>query len=159
MIRPIFRRNELKENQHRKFTMERTPSELPWGFLSRLIAQGGEFCMCSQFELPPKLATVGGGPRVIRLIRILRFSCVPLTLGERNSRLTRAAPVSCPTSVILPGSPPKESMFFLTQRTAAAMSLMPRLPPKGSVLSKVDLVRRKPGRTIICKENYPHKRL
>lgn len=68
----------------------------------------------------------------------------PLASGDRKSRLTRAAPVSCPISVILLGSPPKEPMFFLTQLTPAAMSLIAKFAPSESVLSKVVLVLKKP---------------
>lgn len=74
----------------------------------------------------------------------------PLASGDRNSRLTSAAPVSCPISVILFGSPPKEPMFFLTQRIPAAMSLMPKLTSSGSVLSTAVFVLRKPE----TKEQY-----
>lgn len=95
------------------------------------------FCMHQQIAYTVRIR------KGIWLLRMTKGD-EPLTSGDRKSRLTRAAPVSCPISVILFGSPPKEPMFFLTQRTPASMSLMPKFASSESVLSKAVFVLRKP---------------
>lgn len=74
----------------------------------------------------------------------INLNNLPLELGDTNSRLTKAAPVSWPSNVTRLGSPPNAAMLVLIQRRAAAMSLIPRLPPELSDLSKLGFVRRNP---------------
>lgn len=83
--------------------------------------------------------------RNVMIMVTCRAILLPFEVGDTKSRLTRAAPVSCPSNVTLLGSPPKAAMFLLIHLKAAAMSLIPKLPPELSDLSKLGLVRRNPG--------------
>ncbi|GJQ86490.1 hypothetical protein Trydic_g10392 [Trypoxylus dichotomus] len=53
---------------------------------------------------------------------------LPLATGDTAIKLTRAAPVLCPISVTLSGSPPKAGRFSLSQCKPATRSIRPKLP-------------------------------
>lgn len=53
---------------------------------------------------------------------------LPLDIGDSRKRLTRVAPVWCPTIDILLGSPPNSAIFSRTQTTAASISFTGRVP-------------------------------